>query len=144
MSQPARQQWVLAGLTLACLLVVGVALAVEPDSRGYGTHEAIGFPPCGMMFLTEVPCPSCGMTTAFAHAARLQIGSAARAHPCGLVLFGSVVLTGLVSVAGLMGKPSPDRLDRWVQTFPWWWAGIGFFVVFFLVWGYRVLEALLS
>lgn len=126
---------------LAALGVFGISLMLKPDPRGYGTHETLGLPPCGLKFVTDIPCPSCGMTTSFAHAARLEVACSFDAHPCGLVLFGSVVITGLVSLSGLVG--SPERVERWAQGFPWWRAGIAFFGVFLGIWVYRVLEAVL-
>lgn len=66
--------------------VLGVATRLKPDPRGYGTHEQFGFAPCGFLVQTRLPCPSCGMTTAFAHAVRLNWGRALYAQPGGFVL----------------------------------------------------------
>jgi len=38
--------------------------AGQPQSMA--THMQLGLPPCSMIALTGRPCPSCGMTTAFA------------------------------------------------------------------------------
>lgn len=140
MTADGRRRGLLAALLLGIVAVIGVALSLEPDPRGYGTHEALGLPPCGLVFLTRgrVPCPSCGMTTSFAHAARLQLADSFRAHPFGLVLFGSMVFAGLLSAAGLAGSRGAERLERWVNSLPWWLIGVTFFGLFFLFWGYRV------
>ncbi len=39
-----------------------------------------------MLARTGYPCPTCGMTTAFAYAVRGQLRSAFTAHPMGLLL----------------------------------------------------------
>jgi hypothetical protein len=92
----------LALLAVASLLVLGVARSLEPDARGFGTHERLGLPPCGLMRLAGVPCPSCGMTTAFAYAAHLEPLEALRAQPFGALLAAlaaALALGGPVAVA---------------------------------------------
>ena len=44
-----------------------VLLTVEPDSRGFGTHQRFGLPPCTFKMMFGIPCPSCGGTTSVAH-----------------------------------------------------------------------------
>src|SRR5262245_46532019 len=53
--------WVLAVISVFLL-----AARLEPDVRGYGTHQRLGFPPCTFRVLWQIPCPSCGGTTSFA------------------------------------------------------------------------------
>lgn len=69
-------------------LCAGFALAasLQPDSRGFGTHQSLGFPACTFRILFEIPCPSCGMTTSFAHFTRAEFTQAARANIAGLLL----------------------------------------------------------
>jgi hypothetical protein len=124
------------------VLVVSFSLWLKPDPRGYGTHESLGLPPCGLMVLTRVPCPSCGMTTSFAHSARLEVASAFRAHPMGPLLFGALVLGGGLALAGLLGAISGERLDRWAAHLPWARVAIVFMGIFILTWSIRVWEAL--
>lgn len=76
-------------LTLWSLILLsgfGVALALEPDSRGFGTHEQLGLPPCTVRMISGLPCPSCGMTTSFSHFVQGEFVQAARANFAGLVL----------------------------------------------------------
>lgn len=77
--------WLLAA---SVLLVAGFALArsLQPDGRGYGTHQQLGLPECSVQLLWSRPCPGCGMTTAFAHLVRGQWRAAARANPSGLLV----------------------------------------------------------
>ncbi len=57
-----------AGSGLLAMLLV--ARALEPAPNGIGTHQQLGLPPCTSVALFGVRCPSCGMTTAWALAAR--------------------------------------------------------------------------
>src|ERR1700742_4113164 len=59
---------------------------LEPDPRGFGTHQRMGFPPCTFRVMTGFPCPSCGMTTCFAHYTRGQWQQALDANAAGGVL----------------------------------------------------------
>jgi hypothetical protein len=86
--------------------VLVLARSLHPDSRGFGTHEQLGLPPCGWLALTDLPCPACGLTTAFAHMARGDLTGAWSAHVFGVVLFGLVTLAVPVCAwAGLRGVP---------------------------------------
>ncbi len=81
----------------ALILCGGVALLataawLKPDPSGMGTHHQLGLPPCGMLMVTKLPCPTCGMTTAFAHTVRGQWGRAFVAQPMGWAL---ALATGL-------------------------------------------------
>ncbi|HWQ36604.1 MAG TPA: DUF2752 domain-containing protein [Blastocatellia bacterium] len=81
-------------LTLAALsgAVLTVARFLPPSPHGVGTHESLGLPTCLFLKLTGLPCPSCGMTTSFAHAAKLHFYDALVAQPFGLLLFFLTVL----------------------------------------------------
>jgi len=84
MSRPAR----LAVLLWCLLLTAGfsVAFRLQPDPRGFGTHQQLGLPPCSFRSLVDVPCPSCGMTTAFSHFVRGHWGQSLRANCSGFLL----------------------------------------------------------
>lgn len=77
----------LTGLTVAgiCGVVLGLAFWLTPDGAGHGTHMQLGLPPCGWVMAMNRPCPTCGMTTAFAHAAHGRLVEAAIAQPFGLL-----------------------------------------------------------
>ena len=70
------------------LLLCGFAVAwgVEPDPRGFGTHERLGLPPCTFRTLVGQPCPSCGMTTSFANFVRGRFAAAVQANIAGSCL----------------------------------------------------------
>jgi hypothetical protein len=64
-----------------------VAARLSPSPTGIGTHRQLGFPACLSPILLGFPCPTCGMTTSFAHAVRLDFFRAFHAQPAGLALF---------------------------------------------------------
>lgn len=76
----------LIGWSLCLIAGFGVAVQITPDSRGFGTHQKLGFAPCVIRNRLSIPCPSCGMTTSFSHFVRGQIGQSAQANTSGLVL----------------------------------------------------------
>ena len=71
---------------LACLGVLGVAAWMDPSGDGHGTHEQLGLPPCTWVALFDQPCPTCGITTAFAHSADCSLMEAAATQPLGMLL----------------------------------------------------------
>jgi hypothetical protein len=81
----ARAFWAVCAAVAAGVLVI--ARVLTPDPSGFGTHTQLGLPPCFFLQLTSLPCPACGLTTAFAHMARLEITSALHANVLGLPLF---------------------------------------------------------
>lgn len=113
-SSPALVRTWSAAVLLACLTVLGIAWTLKPDARGYGTHEQLGLARCASLTMTGLPCPTCGMTTAFAFTVRGDLISAFRAQPSGLLLaLGSILAVG-VSAYGLF----TGRLPVWT----WIWA----------------------
>ena len=85
-----------AVMLVGCATVLGMAVYLTPDERGFGTHEQLSGGPCGMLIMTGFPCPTCGMTTAFAHAVRGQWAQAFWAQPAGFVL-----AAGTIGAAGV-------------------------------------------
>lgn len=81
--------------------LLGIAATLNPDPRGHGTHEQLGWgkfrlAPCGMVISTGYPCPTCGMTTAFAYTMRGNWVRAVAAQPSGFLL---ALICGVVAVA---------------------------------------------
>jgi len=93
----------LAGIALLSLLAVAGALA--PDPRGLGTHERLGLPPCTFREWTGYRCPSCGMTTSWAHLVRGQVGQAFRDNVGGTLLgLAAGVLAPWALISGWRGR----------------------------------------
>ena len=60
----SKEHWIVVGgafVTLALLLAF--AFLVEPDERGFGTHEKLGLQPCAPMRYWNVPCPGSSPTS---------------------------------------------------------------------------------
>jgi hypothetical protein len=92
-----------AGLVLLGLLATAATL--DPEERGFGTHQQLGLPPCSFKIFAGVRCPSCGMTTAWANLMRGRVTKAAAANVGGLLL--GVTALGLgpwALVSGVRGK----------------------------------------
>ncbi len=107
-----RARLLLAVIGLAALMLVATARSLDPDPRGFGTHEQLGLGACGFTRLTGWRCPTCGMTTAWAHATRGNLRAALAANGGGTVLLLLCVMTApwlLASAAAgrwLGGRPS--------------------------------------
>jgi hypothetical protein len=125
-------------VALAALAMLIVAARLEPSSTGIGTHQQLmGVPPCAWIATMDMPCPTCGMTTAYAHAANGNLLAALHAQPLGgLLALGTAMafLMGLFVAA--TGSRSAWLLARlWGRWTPW---ALGLAVV--LAWGYKILS----
>lgn len=120
----------------ACLALLVIGSWLTPAAAGHGTHQQLGLPPCGWYLATGRPCPTCGMTTAFAHACHLQLSDAIRTQPGG-ALFALGVSVGFwvalhMAITGSRLQRPLAKLLR-PKTL-WITAG-----VWALSWGYTLL-----
>jgi hypothetical protein len=104
------------------LLIVGgiligllaVAAMIEPDERGYGTHQRLGLPPCTFQFVTGVRCPSCGMTTSWAYLVRGQLIKSLKSNTGGtLVGVIAMLLAPWALLSGLRGRWFWKSFNDW-------------------------------
>lgn len=77
---------------IAALSVLSLAAWLQPSADGHGTHEQIGLSRCVWVSTMNRPCPTCGMTTAFAYAADADLKASFMTQPFGSTL---AVLTAL-------------------------------------------------
>jgi hypothetical protein len=88
----ARLTRMLLVLMAAGLIVVfALAAWIRPydadgNPRSMATHQQLGLPPCSMTVLMGKPCPSCGMTTAFALLIHGDVTNSLRANWVGTLL----------------------------------------------------------
>jgi hypothetical protein len=75
-----------AFVAAGCLSVLSIAAWLTPSTEGHGTHRALGLPECSLVTIFDTPCPTCGMTTAFSHAADGSYLTALTTQPLGAVL----------------------------------------------------------
>jgi hypothetical protein len=124
---------------LPCLSVLLVAAWLTPNPAGFGTHTQLGLAECGFKLVTGLPCATCGMTTAFSHAARGNLVASFAVQP------GGAVLSLLTAVATLLSGYS---LATGASLIPLWNAVARprtFLVlggVILLAWAYTVLRTL--
>ena len=125
-------------VALAVLVFSGALLAVawslSPAREGYGTHRALGLPECSWPVRFGVPCPSCGMTTAFAYAAKGRIVASVGAQPMGALL---ALATGMAFIGSLWtlatGRTVWPVYERVWNARGAWILGI----LALLAWGYK-------
>lgn len=94
-TRSGRLRAMLVSCTAIALLMI--AVYVKPASEGVGTHQQLGLPECGWILAANIPCPTCGMTTAWSHTVRGEIPSAFLAQPMGMLL---AIGTMFVAVGG--------------------------------------------
>lgn len=130
-----------AGLSLAAMAVLAVAAMLTPATGGMGTHRQLGLPPCGFVAMSGLPCPTCGMTTAFALAVRGRLGESVRAQAAG---FGLAVMTAMVAVIALVAAITGRRATvNWYRVEPTRLIWLGA-LVFVLAWGLKIAIGLMD
>ncbi|MBI4558717.1 MAG: DUF2752 domain-containing protein [Candidatus Hydrogenedentes bacterium] len=100
---------VLAAFGLFCVFLLA-RYGLTPDPRGVGTHQQLGFPPCLTMTLFGIPCPFCGMTTAFTYMAHGDPVAAFWCQPAGSVVFVAAALAWLASIVFAIRGDWPPQL----------------------------------
>lgn len=119
-----RPAWISIDRGLTLLVFIGnlavllTAALLTPDAKGMGTHQSLGLPPCGFQATTGMPCASCGMTTAFAHAANGNLWVSFKTQPAGMMLAVVAAMTVLITGYSLMTRVSLGRLVQRLVT-PW-------------------------
>lgn len=81
-----RRRWLGGVVAFLAGALLFTAAWLQPATDGHGTHTQLGLPACGWVVGMGIPCPSCGMTTSFAHAADGNLLGAMRAQPAGALL----------------------------------------------------------
>lgn len=84
-------------VALACLSVMVMAGRLSPEPDGLGTHTQLGVPACSVPATWGIPCPTCGVTTAFAHAAQGRMLTALAVQPVGGLAAAATLLLALAS-----------------------------------------------
>ena len=104
---PRRTRLGAAFMALGLLVPLVLACWLEPDARGHGTHQQLGFPPCTLVALCGVRCPTCGMTTSWAAVVRGRLldGLAANVGGVLLAVAAMVSIIALSSIAVLGHRP---------------------------------------
>lgn len=139
LGQPVLGRLYAAAIAVAAGAILLLAASITPSPEGVGTHRELGLPPCGFLLMTQMPCPTCGMTTAFAHTVRGEIVAAGRAQVAGLVAALVVVIVLLVSLGVVVTGRVP--VLNWYRIPPMWCVGGGL-VLFVAAWAVKMLLTL--
>jgi hypothetical protein len=128
---------VLALLGLGLFVLLVIAAVLHPDPHHFGTHRQLGLPPCTFYELCGVPCPTCGMTTAWAHVLHGEILRSLHANAGGAMLAMLAIITAPVSLLTAIR----GRRFGWLPGDRWnlWIAGSVLAVVL-VQWGCRLIE----
>jgi hypothetical protein len=124
-----------------CGVVLLVAAFLDASPAGLGTHEQLNLPACGWIRLMDVPCPTCGMTTSFAHAADGNLVASFLAQPMGFLLALAAAMTALLGAyVAATGSRVTGMLGRlWGRRTGWLLAGAVLAAWAFKVVSYRNL-----
>ena len=138
-SEQRREVRRVALILLLCgISILKVARWLHPDPRGWGTHEQLGkyffITPCLMPALTGYPCPTCGMTTAFAYTVRGRWISAFHAQPFG---FGLALFTILMTVRSIHALITGWTWRLNIYRIPPFRIALWIGLLFLAAWGYK-------
>ena len=98
-------RWTSAIVAVMAMALLTVAWVLKPSEDGLGTHRQLGLPVCGFIAAADMPCPTCGMTTAFSHAADGDLASSFVAQPLGMLLaLGCAVLVLVGTYTAVTGS----------------------------------------
>jgi len=132
----ALERLIAAVVAAASLTIVLIAAWLEPSPDGVGTHtQILPLRSCAWIEVAGMPCPTCGMTTAFAHAADGQFLRSFLTQPMGFVLAMLTAMTFWVSVyIAATGSPIARVFARmWRPGVVWIGAAL-----ILVSWGYKI------
>jgi hypothetical protein len=94
-------------IAITCLAILVTAALLTPSPTGEGTHQNMGFQSCQFLRTTNVPCPTCGMTTSTSWFARGNWLASFYVQPMGFLfaLFTAATFWGALYIA-ISGRPS--------------------------------------
>jgi hypothetical protein len=124
---------------MAAMLITAGRLS--PGHQHMGVHQQLGLLPCGFVTMTGLPCPTCGMTTAFAHAAHGHLLEAMRSQLAGFVLAAATLVIGLAAATAVVIGRYPAV--NWYRVNPTrfvWWV----IVLLVAAWGLKIATGLLD
>lgn len=118
-----------------------IATFLEPSPTGLGTHTQLTSTPCGWILTMNMPCPTCGMTTAFAHAANGNLLRSFLTQPLGCILS---VATAAALLVGVYVAATGSRLGSifgrmWGRRMAWILAALATAAWIYKVMVYREL-----
>lgn len=113
-------------VALLCAVPLAVAGRLKPHPDGLGTHQQLGLPPCTILMMWGIRCPSCGMTTSWSYFVRGQWWMSLRSNAAGTLLAVIASSSVIVLFAGFASGKMPGRgclvLATWAMVFAWIFA----------------------
>ena len=133
-------------VSLGCLAVLLLAWHLEPDNLPLGPQSQLTVPGCALQQRTGYPCPTCGMTTAWAKTVRGQLPAAFRANLAGTVF--ALACTAAVFVGLVTAIAGNTFYQRFLQPFfrllsPLQWLYLVLALIIF-AWAWNALWAFLA
>lgn len=124
-----------AGVLLAAgaLTPLVIAAGLNANPAGHGTHLQLGMAPCGFLVASGLPCGTCGMTTAFTHAADGNLLAAAAVQPAGTLL---ALLCAVAALTGVYTACTGMALTRLLGQLARGRVVLTAIAVFLAAWGY--------
>ena len=133
---PGRGGRVVAALVaVGCLAVLVCAATLEPSPTGVGTHTAMGLTRCAFHDRTNLPCPSCGMTTSFAWFAHGNLAASAYVQPMGALL---ALATAACVVGGLYVAATGRPVYRLLRLIPSRYYVLPVMLFAVLAWAWKI------
>lgn len=131
---PMRLRAVLILAFVASLL--GLSVYLDPARLEKPLHNGYSFlPPCGFLYRTGYPCPTCYMTRAFSYTMHGRPDKAFLAQPFGFVLCLMVIYLGYGALR-VLATGQPWR-PAWV-AWPRMWLLLGLLAAFAAGWIFRL------
>lgn len=127
---------VCAAVAAVCLAVMVTAFLLDPSSKGHATHTQLGLPACGWATFFDKPCPTCGMTTSFALAAKGRLWAAFQTQPAGFLMALGTCASFWAALHGAVFASRVDRLARPLLSPRWLWTFAG---ILMAAWAYKML-----
>ena len=143
---PARLRSVGLLVALGCMAILLLAWHLEPTNLPLGPQSYLSLPECAFQQRTGYPCPTCGMTTAWAKAVRGDLGAAFRANAAATVfalVCAAAALGGLATAFGGRGcyqrfvKPMLGLL----RPRQWFYLAVGLII---FAWAWNALWAFVA
>jgi hypothetical protein len=122
-------------LIISFTVIFSISAFLPPSSKGHGTHESLGLPPCGFLLITGIPCPSCGLTTSFSHMAHGHFLDAFLVQPFGFVLF---LLFGYITVMSGYAVIKKIPFARIMDSRTVEWLQVILLILMMISWVYKI------
>jgi len=135
--RPREHYFLLVGAFIVLAGVVTLGWVIDPDPRGFGTHERLGLPECQSIKLFGFPCPGCGVTTSVSNFWHGNFQTSFVKQPFGFLL---AMLVPSVALGAIVSHFRGRDLYAYSVSVRWgrWFLGLG--VAMLGAWVYTLLQ----